>query len=124
MSKEIPVDGNHSFTKAEIDAIEAAKNMPLRPVTEEYLEILGYYNAPPAQQTQISDEVREAMVEAVNALKALTGVSARIPSYVPDDAMVVLTNLAGGIIDTTNEVSVGDLRSVSPALAKLRSVMK
>lgn len=39
----------------------------------------------------------------------------KIHADAPDEAMVVLTTLDGGIIDTNNRVTVGDLRRAKAA---------
>jgi hypothetical protein len=66
------------------------------------------------------DILREAaatITELVEALKPF-GALDRFGPFVPDDAMVILTSVNGGIIDTDNEVSVGHLRAARAALIK------
>ncbi len=60
-----------------------------------------------------------AVEEARKALKPFSTLAENIDHVVQDSAMVVLTNLNGGIIDTGNRISVGDLRRAREAYIAL-----
>lgn len=51
------------------------------------------------------------------AIKPFGGLADCIPDTAPDHAMVVLTTLNGGVIDTHARISAGDLRNARAALA-------
>lgn len=52
-----------------------------------------------------------------SALRPFASLGAKIHAEAPDSAALVLTTLDGGIIDTHNRVTVGDLRRAIAATA-------
>lgn len=60
-------------------------------------------------------ECRQEIYKLLAALEPFAHLADKIHPSAPDDAVLVLTTLGGGIIDTHNRITAGDLRRVAAA---------